>query len=222
MSGRGARSRTLLLDLDGTLIDPAEGIIASFQHALKVVGADVPAADSLRWVIGPPLRKSFPTLVPERAVEDAVAAYREYYGGGGMYRARVYDGIPEALERLRASGWLLHVCTVKPRVFAVPLTERLGLDGHFEGVYGAELGGRFEDKADLIEHILAEKQVDAADVIMVGDRDLDVHAARLVTQHHHIGLAAMDQPKGHGGIGRMEQAALPLDHIPVGGVGVRR
>lgn len=177
MSARPARSRLLLVDLDGTLIDPAEGIIASFQHALGEAGVEVPPADQLGWVIGPPLRKTFPRYVPEDAVERAVASYRTFFGGGAMFRARVYDGVPQALDELRQAGWTLAICTVKPRVFARPLAERLGLSGHFDEVYGAELDGRFDDKAELIEHILAERRLAPDDALMVGDRDLDVIAA---------------------------------------------
>ena len=58
---------TLLLDLDGTLVDPAPGILGSVRDALSALGADPPETDDLKWVIGPPIRESFRRLLDGRA-----------------------------------------------------------------------------------------------------------------------------------------------------------
>ena len=171
---------TALVDLDGTLTDPADGIIGGFQFALRKVGAHVPEKATLGWVIGPPLRKAFPKLLPDpttASVEAAVTAYREYYSATGIYEATVYAGIPEAMEQLRGAGFRLLVCTAKPRVFAGQVIEHFGLAHYFEGVYGAELDGRFDDKGDLIEHILAERGLSPTGTVMIGDRGSDMTAA---------------------------------------------
>ncbi len=175
------KSRTALVDLDGTLTDPADGIIGGFQFALRSLGENVPERSSLTWVIGPPLRQAFPRLLADPAkerVEAAVTAYRDYYRERGLYEATVYAGIPEALDQLRGAGFRLLVCTVKPRHFAGPVIEHFGLMSHFDGIYGAELDGRFEDKGDLMEHIITERRLAAGDMIMIGDRGIDMIAAK--------------------------------------------
>ena len=172
---------TALVDLDGTLTDPADGIIGGFQFALRKLGAPIPDKSTLGWVIGPPLRKAFPKLLPDptiERVEAAVAAYREYYSATGIYEADVYDGIPQAMERLRGAGFHLLLCTAKPRVFAGPVIEHFDLARYFDGVYGAELDGRFDDKGDLIAHIVSERQLAPAGLVMIGDRGSDMTAAR--------------------------------------------
>ncbi|MEO0912176.1 MAG: HAD hydrolase-like protein, partial [Pseudomonadota bacterium] len=55
--------QAIFLDLDGTLIDPKEGITLSIQHALRELGAEVPTQDELTWCIGPPLWPSFEVLL---------------------------------------------------------------------------------------------------------------------------------------------------------------
>ncbi len=172
------RRQVLLVDLDGTLTDPAEGIVGSFRDALVAMGRHAPPAAELTWIIGPPLRRSFAELLggPEDA-EAALAVYRARYGSTGLFEASVYDGVPQALEALRRAGARLVLCTSKPRVYAVRILERFGLDRAFDAAYGAELDGRFDDKGDLIARILAEEAIAPETCVMWGDRKHDVIGA---------------------------------------------
>ena len=114
---------TLLVDLDGTITDPAPGMIGAFRCALERMGVTPPPADNLFWIIGPPTRLSFPKLLrADQNFEEAVRVYRERYGAGGLFEARVYDGMPEALQALQALPARLFVCTAKPHTFAVPIS----------------------------------------------------------------------------------------------------
>lgn len=167
-----------LLDLDGTLIDPRPGIIGSVQHALREMGVEPPPAAELTWAIGPPLRATFGRLLGEDKAEAAVAHYRAYYAGGAMYDAQVYAGIPESLAALHHEGYRLLVVTAKPHVFARPIVERLGLGTHVAAVYGPELDGTRDDKAELLGHTLLSEGVAASSCVMVGDRRFDIAAAR--------------------------------------------
>jgi phosphoglycolate phosphatase len=171
--------RAIAFDLDGTLIDPARGIIGSFQSALTALGREPPPFQELRRIIGPPLRVSFRQLLEtDEEVEQALRLYRAQYGGGRMFEANVYDGVFPTLQRLRGQGRRLLLCTSKPQVFAVPILAHFGLAPLFDGVYGPELGGRFDDKGELFAHMLASENLAAAAVIMVGDRQFDMEAAR--------------------------------------------
>ena len=168
----------VLLDLDGTLIDPSAGLIASIQYALDRLGQPVPPAADLGWMIGPPLRASFPKLLGgTHATEAAIAHYREHYCNRGMYDAVVYAGIPEALDRLQAAGCRLLVATAKPHEFARPILEHFALAPRFTAIHGPELDGTRDAKVDLLAHIVAEHNLDVETAVMVGDRAFDVRAA---------------------------------------------
>ncbi len=170
----------VLVDLDGTLIDPAPGVVASCRWALASLGRDALPDDDLLWMIGPPIRASFAKLLGGPAdVEAALSAYRDYFGSRGLTEASIYVGVPEVLAELQtAHAGALFVCTSKSAPFAIQTVEHFGLGRFFRGVYGAEPGGRFEDKGDLIAHILTAEELSAPDTCMVGDRLHDVVAAR--------------------------------------------
>ncbi len=192
---------TILLDLDGTLTDAGPGIIESFRHALERLGIDPPPVRDLAWIVGPPSRRSFPKFLgPEHDVEEAVRLYREHYASSGIFDAELYEGIPEALTQLRSLPARMLLCTAKPLPFARRVIEHFDLRSHFDALYGAELGGRFDDKGDLIAHILEVESIDPARTIMIGDREHDVRAA---TRH---AIPCIGAVWGYGGARELSEA----------------
>jgi phosphoglycolate phosphatase len=170
----------LLLDLDGTLTDPREGILACIRFALDRFECVAPADVELLRFIGPPLTEAFRELLAVEdavAIASAVAAYRERFATLGMFENAVYPGIPQALAQLHERGVALFVATTKPWIFAEQIVEHFGLSRYFTRVYGSELDGTRADKGDLIAHILRQESLDPAHTAMVGDRSYDVQGA---------------------------------------------
>ena len=195
----------VLVDLDGTLVDPKPGILGSVQYALRRLGAPVPPMDELGWAIGPPLRTTFPKLLGrDDLTEEAVALYRENYRNGAMYDVIVYAGIPDALDALNAAGCRLVVATAKPHVFARPILEHLGLAPHFRAIYGPELDGTHDNKADLIAHIARSEGLRSDAAIMIGDREHDVLAAV------RNGMRAVGVTWGYGSVAELTAAGAAL------------
>jgi phosphoglycolate phosphatase len=208
---------TLLLDLDGTLVDPAPGILGCYRHTLASFGVFPPEADDLRWVIGPPIREGFSHLLDGRGdTEEAVRRYRERYSEWGLYQAAVYPGIRQALAGHRARGTRLVLCTSKSRGFARRVVNHFGLTPLLSGLYGSELDGLFEDKAELIAHLLETEGLQPDCVCIVGDRRHDVIAA---AAH---GIPTIGVLWGFGGRAELESAgaAMLIQHadelLPVG------
>ncbi len=169
----------IFFDLDGTLLDPKEGITQSIQHALRELDADVPTQDELTWCIGPPLWDSFRVLVGERAdVNEAVALYREHYTDTGMYDADVYDGIGEMLMDLRETDLPIYIATSKPHTYATTIAEHFGVAHFIDGLFGSELDGTNSDKTHLLTHALAETGADPFRSVMIGDRRHDIMGAQ--------------------------------------------
>ena len=63
----------------------------------------------------------------EEQAKEAIYKYREYFASGGLFENRVYEGIPEMLGKLKASGKKLYVATSKPEKFARQILEHFQL-----------------------------------------------------------------------------------------------
>ena len=190
----------LVFDLDGTLSDPSVGIGRSLNHALEHYGhPPIPAKDVSQY-IGPPLDHTFRSrladVTPEH-VAELVAKYRERYAEVGFAENVMYPGIAEALYELDAAGIPLGVCTTKRADFAESILDLFGLTDYFRFVSGGDVGIR---KSDQLAALL-ERGVIATSATMIGDRSIDVLAAR------DNGLRSVAVLWGHGTREELELAS---------------
>ena len=169
--------QAVLFDLDGVLLDSRTAIVLCIQHGLRENGAPVPAAADLERWIGPPLIDAFAQLAgPERA-DACLASYRERYVHSSLLETTVVPGALDALAAV-AARVPVAVATSKPRAFAEPLCERLGLAPHLQAIAGPELDAPEEIKTVTVARALAALGLEpGAAAPLVGDRRHDVEAA---------------------------------------------
>lgn len=197
----------ILFDLDGTLTDPVEGITRSIQHALERLGAQNRTRADLAAYIGPPLRGTFGLLLETEdplVIEQAMTLYRERFAVLGLFENAVYADVPEMLARLHALHYPLYIATAKPRIYAGQILEHFSLAHYFTGIYGSELDGRYDDKAELIAYLLRHEQLVPETTVMVGDRSHDIVAAK------RNGIRAIGVTYGYGTHKELMQAGADL------------
>ena len=169
----------VLFDLDGTLTDPADGIINCHRWALDQVGMVIDDDVDLRTVIGPPAEEAHALLgVPQDRIAESTRLYRERFAVAGWLDDAPYPGIVELVDSLAASGRRLGVATMKLEPFAVRVLERVGLAPAFDVVSGSDSARTRASKHAVIQHALDRLERGPDGVIMVGDRRHDVEAAR--------------------------------------------
>jgi len=83
---------------------------------------------------------------------------------------------------------------------SVDFLRHFALDAHFVAVHGCELDGTREDKRDLLAHLLPHHGIDAREAVMIGDRGVDMIAAR------HHGVQALGALWGYGTREELEAA----------------
>ena len=188
-----ARPELVIFDLDGTLTDSADGIVASFRHALGVIGAEVPEGDLADRLVGPPMHITLAAMGLGARVEEAMAAYRADYSDRGWAMNALYDGVADLLADLGSAGVRLAVATSKAEPTALRILEHFDMAGHFDVIAGASLDGTRAAKSEVLAHALSQLQPLPDRVLMVGDRAHDVDGA---AEH---GIATVVVGWGYGG-----------------------
>ncbi|UPK35922.1 HAD hydrolase-like protein [Bradyrhizobium sp. 186] len=176
-------SRSVLLDLDGTLVDSQPGIAASCLAALRALGHDPGEALDIERFIGPPLEDVLHALLATQGddrIDEAVAAYRQHYGASGLLGSEPYPGIRGALEEMREAGLQIYLATSKREIFARRILENLNFATYFDGIHGSVPGGALDHKPELLAHILSAQNTRASHSLMVGDRRHDIVGAHAV------------------------------------------
>jgi phosphoglycolate phosphatase len=211
-------ARSVLLDLDGTLIDSQPGIFASCLAALRALGHDPDEALDIKRAIGPPLEDVLRALLEAHGddrIGEAVAAYRRHYEEIGLLGSEPYPGICGALEEMRRAGLRIYLATSKREVFARRILENLKFATYFDGIYGSVPGGKLDHKQELLAHILSEQHIGASHSLMVGDRRHDIIGA------HAVNMRGLGVLWGYGSRDELEAAGadrlveLPADLAPV-------
>ena len=169
--------RTLIFDLDGTISDPSEGIINCVNHGLDACGYAHAAPDAIRRLIGPPLTEIFESLtgdVDEQNAVHFVNAYRERYAVSGYRENVLYPAIPGVVSKLAATGASMGICTSKRADYAEKIIDMFGLLPYF----GFVDGGDVHIKKYMQLEKLVNNGLDARTSVMIGDRAVDIEAAR--------------------------------------------
>ncbi len=170
--------RLALLDLDGTIIDSAPGIIVGMQRAFAAIGTDVPTDSVLRSWIGPPILRTLERELGAQG-EDVVAlansAFREYFDRVGAHETNLFPDVREALEHLDDGGFAIVVVTHKPAPLAEVALDAHGLRSMVRAIHAPASPGEWVPKEDLFAAALAGGQLSS--VIAAGDRGGDVEAA---------------------------------------------
>lgn len=180
--------KVVLFDLDGTLTDSGLGIFNCAIYALEKFGIKVEDRNSLRRIVGPPLRDSFQHFygMNDADADLAVKYYRERYSTIGLFENEVYEGIEEMLASLQQAGFDLVVATSKPEHFSRRIMDHFQLSQYFIYVAGSDEPNGRDNKAKVIAYALEQyaalKDLQVADVrkdaIMVGDRFHDIEGAK--------------------------------------------
>lgn len=194
---------SIVMDLDGTVTDPVEGITRSVAHALESLRIQVEDRGALCPFIGPPLQDSFREFygLNDRQTADAIRAYRAYFSTKGIFENEVYPGMEAFLERQTQRGSRIYLATSKPEPFARKILDYFHLSPYFTGIAGSTLDGKRSEKGEVIRYLLdMYPEIACRPAVMIGDRKFDVEGAR---QH---GLPAIGVLYGYGSRQELEKA----------------
>ena len=179
------QNATLVFDLDGTLVDTAPDLVAATNHALAALGLPLVPAETLRQAIGFGARrmivdglKHTGVTLSEPDIDRLLVRFLDYYEPNLARESRPFDGAIPVLERLRAKGARLAVCTNKRLNLAERLLKELEIDGLFAAIAGRDSFPVHKPHPDHLTGTVRMAGGDLATSLMIGDTGIDIAAAR--------------------------------------------
>lgn len=201
---------TLVLDLDGTLVDSLPDIRAALNRLMTGRGYAPFSVAEVAGLVGNGSRRLVDCAFAARgAAADpaAIAGFLEDYAAHPAVASRPYPGVRDTLARLRQAGWRFAVCTNKSGRSAQALLAALDLAPFFAAVgAGDSFPTHKPDPAHLVATLAAAGGC-CARAVMVGDHANDIAAAR------GAGVPAIFARWGYGDRTMAEGAAAIADHF---------
>jgi phosphoglycolate phosphatase len=177
--------RTVVFDLDGTLVDTAPDLIGALNFILAREGLPAVPLQSARNLIGAGARKlierglelegrSASPADVSRLTEDFISYYAEHIADA----SRPFEGLTRALDDLEAHGYRFAVCTNKLEWLSKRLLDKLNLSARFAAICGADTFGVAKPDPAILRQTVARAGGQLSSAIMVGDAGPDIGVAR--------------------------------------------
>lgn len=190
---------TVLLDVDGTLLDTREFIFGAYEHALRVSGVPQPGREWLAHQVGRLLEAVYAELAPGR-VAELVELHRGFQVAN-LALASPFEGAVEVLRGLRARGFALAAVTSRSRRTSVATLEIHAMDTLFDAIISAEDASAVKPDPTPLRVALARLERQPASAVMVGDSIHDAGAA------HALGIPFIAATYGFPGEAVLEAGA---------------
>lgn len=186
MSQSPLPARTLMFDLDGTLIDTVPDIAAAANRAMRALGLTQRPLEDLRRWIGNGSHKLIKRTItgewdgePDPALFDqALALFFDLYAEHIWEESRFYPGVEDTVARFHDEGFSLACVTNKPLRHTALLLEVSGLSHHIPLWVGGDSLPVRKPEPDQLLHAAERLGSAAEDCVMVGDSVNDILAAR--------------------------------------------
>ena len=177
--------RTLVFDLDGTLVDTAPDLINALNFVLDREGLPPVPLASARNMIGAGARKLIERGLElegrTAGIEDITRLtndFIDYYAAHIADISRPFEGLEGALDDLATRGYRFAVCTNKLEWLSKLLLDQLGLSARFSAICGADTFGVSKPDPAILRQTVARAGGQLSSAIMVGDAGPDIGVAR--------------------------------------------
>ena len=187
--------RSVLFDLDGTLVDSLEDLTDAVNHVRQQFVLPPLATSAVSMLIGKGalnlLQRALPTC-SSTEIERALQLFFDYNAAHIVDKSRLYPGVREMLEVLQNKGVRLAVVSNKSESLSRLILKSLGIHDCFESISGGDTFPESKPSPLPLLRVIEQQGVAPQECLMVGDSINDIQAGNLA------GMATVGCSWGYG------------------------
>ena len=181
---------TIILDLDGTLVETAPDLINAHNHVMAKFGFDSKKSEDIKKLVGKGTNSLITRSVWGQAREnikkiDDVALKKEmvdefinFYQKNICVDSKIVNGVENFLNWCKKNNISLGVCTNKQDYLSIDLLKKLKINQYFEYIAGSNTFDYCKPDPRHLTNIIEIMQGDIKKSIMIGDSETDAETAK--------------------------------------------
>lgn len=173
--------KAAIFDMDGTILNTLQDLQNATNYALREHNFPERTYEEVRNFVGNGVQKLIERALPEgsgyETVQSVLASFKTYYKVHSTDTTAPYEGIPEAIKKLREAGIKTAVVSNKPD-FGVQDLVKDFFPNLFDAALGEKAGIAKKPAPDMVNSALDSLAVSKADSVYIGDSDVDFMTAK--------------------------------------------
>lgn len=196
--------KSIIFDLDGTLLDTIEDLANACNYALTTLGYETHEVEKYKTFIGNGRYKLIERMLPEgnkdiENIEKALKLFDDYYEKHMIDMTKPYDGIMNMLDNLMDKGIKIAVVSNKPHEFTIEVVKNY-FGNRFEVVYGHMKNTKEKPDPWAVLEVIKKFNVNKDECLYIGDSEIDINTAK------NAGVKSVGVEWGFRGKGELESA----------------
>ena len=185
-----SQNYTVLLDLDGTLVDTAPDLMMAHNYVMKKFGYESKTTQEIRNLVGKgagvligrsiwgSARKEFSKITDQKIKDEMVKEFIDYYGKNIVVESKLLNGVLDFLKWSKKKNISLAVCTNKQEHLAIDLLKRINVYDYFDYVAGSNTFDYCKPDPRHLTNVVEILDGDIKKSIMIGDSETDANAGK--------------------------------------------
>ena len=181
---------TILLDLDGTLVDTAPDLMNAHNYVMKKYGFPTKSTEEIRNLVGKgagaligrsiwgQAKKEFHSVDDKKIKDQMSKDFINFYEKNIIKESTLINGVKEFLKWSKEQNISMAVCTNKQEHLAIDLLKKIKIYDYFEYVAGSNTFDYCKPDPRHLTSIIEILNGDLKKSLMIGDSEIDANAAK--------------------------------------------
>jgi phosphoglycolate phosphatase len=172
------RFKSLIFDLDGTLVDSYRALHESLNETLTHFGLQEVNEETVKKMVGRGLENLIRNAVGHERLKEGISIFKKSYDKTHLYGTFLLPEVEETLQTLHRDGLALAVASNKPSDYSKNILHHLGIEKYFSECYGPDIVGHTKPHPAMLQDLMKFLKTTPDQTLYVGDMVLDFETAR--------------------------------------------